>query len=107
MPHLFVVDDAEQIDDPHGDLRDLVSRRHPDALVLVGVRADAWRAGYGSWLAALRPARNGLALRPDPVRDADAWVCPLPPVGPTPPPGRGVLVTDGTAEIVQVARAGG
>ena len=107
VPHLFVVDDAEQIDDPDGDLRALVSRRHPDALVLVAVRADAWREGYGSWLTALRPASHGLALRPDPVRDADVWVCALPPVGPTPPPGRGVLITDGTAEIVQVARAGG
>jgi S-DNA-T family DNA segregation ATPase FtsK/SpoIIIE len=102
-PHVFVVDDAERIEDPDGELRSLVSRRHPDALVVVAVRADAWRTGYGSWLAGLRPASSGLALRPDPVHDAESWACRLPSVGPSPPPGRGVLVTDGTAEVVQVA----
>ncbi len=103
MPHVFVVDDAERIEDPDGELRSLVTRRHPDALVMVAVRADAWRTGYGTWLAGLRPASSGLALRPDPVHDAESWACPLPSVGPSPPPGRGVLVTDGTAEVVQVA----
>jgi len=106
-PHLFVVDDAERVDDPDGDLRALVTRRHPDAIVLLAVRADAWRNGYGSWSAGLRPAGRGLALRPDPVHDAEAWVCPLPAVGPAPPSGRGVLVVDGTAEVVQVARGDG
>ena len=106
-PHVFVVDDAEWIEDPDGELRSLVTRRHPDALVMVAVRADAWRTGYGSWLAGLRPASCGLALRPDPVHDADSWACPLPAIGPAPPPGRGVLVSDGTAEVVQVALADG
>jgi len=106
-PHLFVVDDAEQVEDPDGDLRALVARRHPDAIVLLAVRADAWRTGYGSWSAGIRPAGRGLALRPDPVHDADAWVCPLPAVGPAPPPGRGVLVVDGTAEVIQVAMPDG
>ena len=97
------MDEAERIDDPHDDLLTLVRRRHPDALVAVAVRSDAWQSGYGRWVDELRPANHGLALRPDPVRDTESWACPLPSVGPSPPPGRGVLVADGTAEVVQVA----
>ena len=102
-PHLFVVDDAELVADPDGDLRALVTRRHPDALVVVSIRADAWRSGYGSWCAELRPGVSGLALSPDPVHDADCWAVPLPALDPAPPAGRGVLVGDGTAEVVQIA----
>ena len=98
------MDDAEALAGPDDVLRALVTRRHPDALIVVGVRADAWRSAYGSWLAELRPATHGLALAPDPVHDAESWTVPLPPVGPAPPPGRGVLVGDG-ADVIQVAVA--
>jgi hypothetical protein len=84
-------------------LRELVTRRHPDARIVVGVRADAWRSAYGAWLSELRPAAHGLALAPDAVHDADSWTVALPPVGPNPPPGRGVLVDDGEAAVIQVA----
>ncbi|HEY5697718.1 MAG TPA: FtsK/SpoIIIE domain-containing protein [Acidimicrobiales bacterium] len=104
-PRLFAVDDAETLTDPEGVLRDLVTRRHPDARIVVGVRADAWRSAYGSWLSELRPAGHGLALAPDPVRDAESWTLALPPIGPSPPPGRGVLVDDGQAAVIQVALA--
>jgi S-DNA-T family DNA segregation ATPase FtsK/SpoIIIE len=102
-PWLFAVDDAETLPDPEGVLRDLVTRRHPDARIVVGVRADAWRSAYGAWLSELRPAAHGLALAPDAVHDADSWTVALPPVGPNPPPGRGVLVDDGEAAVIQVA----
>ncbi|MET0489568.1 MAG: hypothetical protein ABW143_04975, partial [Acidimicrobiales bacterium] len=104
-PRLFAVDDAETLTDPDGVLRDLVTRRHPDARIVVGVRADAWRSAYGSWLSELRPAGHGLALAPDPVHDAESWTLALPPLGPSPPPGRGVLVDDGQAAVIQVALA--
>jgi len=103
VPQAFVLDDADRLDDTDGLLRALVNGRHPDAVVLLGVRADAWRSAYGTWLADLRPCGDGLALRPDPARDAELWTVALPGVGPEPPPGRGVLVDDGRAEIVQVA----
>jgi len=104
-PRLFAVDDAEALADPDGVLRALVTRRHPDALIVVSLRADAWRSAYGSWLAELRPAGHGLALAPDPVHDAESWIVPLPSVGPVPPPGRGVLVGAGGADVIQVAVA--
>lgn len=87
-----VVDDAEDVE--------LVDLGVP---LLVAVRADAWRSAHGTWLADLRPCASGLALRPD-VRDAELWLSALPSVGPAPPPGRGVLVVDGRADVVQVAR---
>jgi hypothetical protein len=103
-PQAFVLDDAERLADPDGLLRDLVNRRHPDAVIVLGVRADAWRCAYGTWLADLRPAGEGLALRPDPARDAELWTVALPTVGADAPPGRGVLVGDGRAEVIQTAR---
>jgi hypothetical protein len=99
LPQAFVIDDAERLADPDGLLRELVNRRHPDGVVLVGVRTDAWRSAYGTWLADLRPAADGLALRPDPAHDAELWTTPLPTVGAEAPPGRGVHL----GEIVQVA----
>ncbi|HYF46284.1 MAG TPA: FtsK/SpoIIIE domain-containing protein, partial [Acidimicrobiales bacterium] len=98
-----VVDDAEQVEDADGRLRELVTRRDPDHLVLVAVRTDAWRSAYGSWLADLRPAASGLALAPDPARDVDLWAAPLLSTGPDAVPGRGLLVHDGRAALVQVA----
>jgi S-DNA-T family DNA segregation ATPase FtsK/SpoIIIE len=103
VPQASVFDDADRLDDVGGGLRALVNARHPDAVVVVAVRADAWRSAYGTWLADLRPAADGLALRPDPTRDAELWNVGLPGVGPEPPPGRGVLVVDGRAEVIQVA----
>jgi hypothetical protein len=93
-PAAVVIDDAEEAAEgvwPRSGWR------------LVGVDTDAWRTRYGDWLAGLRPASLGIALHPDPVRDATLWTVPLPGVGPRPPPGRGILVLDGTAEVVQVA----
>ncbi len=105
-PHLFVVDDAEAVDDPAGQLRELVGGRHPAALLVVALRADTWRSGYGRWVDDLRPAGHGVALGPDPVRDAECWTVALPTLDPAPPPGRGVLVDGSTAEVVQVAHVG-
>lgn len=106
-PHLFAVDDGELLGDPDEVLRALVARRHPEATVVVTVRSDAWRSAYGTWLAELRPADRGLALAPDPARDLECWTVALPPLGPgRPPPGRGVLLSDDGADVVQVAHAG-
>ncbi len=102
-PRTFAVDDAHLLTDPDGRLRDLVARRHPDALVLLTVRTDTWRS---SWLADLRPAGHGIALGADPLHDADLWTAPLPVLDLPVPPGRGVLLDAGTAEVVQVALDG-
>ncbi len=102
-PHVFAIDDAEALVDADGALEALATCRHPEGLLLVAVRADAWRSAYGTWLAALRPASTGLALSPDPARDGDGWTVALPRLAAGAPPGRGVLVDDDGAEVVQVA----
>jgi hypothetical protein len=107
IPAAFLVDDAERLTDADGSLAALIRGRHPDAVVVLALRADALRTG-GGWLADLRPAELGIALDPDAVRDPVAWACPLPQAGRRPrPPGRGVLVDHGGAEVVQLARAEG
>ena len=75
----------------------------PTPLVLLTVRTDTWRS---SWLADLRPAGHGIALGADPLHDADLWTAPLPVLDLPAPPGRGVLIDAGTAEVVQVALDG-
>jgi hypothetical protein len=102
-PHLFAIDDAETLDDPDGVLEALATRRHPDGLLVVAVRSDVWRTAYGSWLTSLRPAGLGLVLAADPARDGDGWSVALPRVPPDAPPGRGVLVDGGAADVIQVA----
>jgi hypothetical protein len=99
LPQVFLLDDAERLGDPDGLLRELVNRRHPDGVVLVGVRTDAWRSAYGTWLADLRPAADGIALRPDPVHDVELWTTRLPALAGDAPLGRGVHL----GEVIQVA----
>jgi DNA segregation ATPase FtsK/SpoIIIE, S-DNA-T family len=104
-PHLVLVDDAEAVEDPGGRLAAIAAGEHPGVRLVVAARADAVRRSSGSWLAAFRRCRTGLALRPDVDADADLWAAPLPrrrrfrSV-----PGRGFLVADGAAELVQAAR---
>jgi S-DNA-T family DNA segregation ATPase FtsK/SpoIIIE len=102
---VVVVDDAELVDDPNGVLAGLVSGR--EAIVVAAGRGDALRSVYGHWTASLRRQRRGIVLCPSadvdgdvlgavlPRRHAAAWV-----------PGRGYLLVDGEARLVQVALAG-
>ncbi len=105
-PVLVVIDDVERVEDPQGVLARLLIDDGNDLRVVVAGRADLLRAAYGHWSAAARRSRHGLALRPNPDVDGDLWQAPLPRrLQVRGGPGRGVLVHDGSVEIVQVARS--
>jgi S-DNA-T family DNA segregation ATPase FtsK/SpoIIIE len=104
-PQLVVVDDADLYDDPDGALAALLAARRPDVHVIAAGRADALRAGFTHWTKELRRSRQGVALRPQLDHDGELWLTPLPRRGPSRfEPGRGFLVGDGWAELVQIAQ---
>jgi S-DNA-T family DNA segregation ATPase FtsK/SpoIIIE len=101
-PTLVLVDDALQFDDPRGELRRLVASPPAGLHVVASARPDRYRAAYGHWAAEIKASRAGLLLRPDPL-DGDLLGHPLPGRLDIPPlPGRGLLVGDGSVEVVQV-----
>ncbi|MEO6713076.1 MAG: FtsK/SpoIIIE domain-containing protein [Mycobacteriales bacterium] len=104
-PCLLIVDDAERVDDACGTLRRFIAQRRSDRIIAAG-RADALRASYGHWTQEVRRSRQGVVLRPNPDADGDLWGMLLPRGKSTQfAPGRGYLVLDGEAELVQVARS--
>lgn len=103
---LMLIDDVERIEDTQGVLARLLADDGDDLRIVVAGRADVLRTAYGHWSAAARRSRHGLVLRPNPELDGDLWQAPLPRrLQVRGGPGRGVLVSDGSIEIVQVARA--
>ena len=103
-PVVILVDDAEAVDDASGALAQLLRERRDDLRVIGAGRADALRTAYGHWTTELRRSRQGLALRPDIDMDGDLWHTPLPrSTRGGFPAGRGYLVVDGAAELLQAA----
>jgi len=104
-PHLLLVDDAEMVDDDPR-LNDLIKTRHPEVHVVAAGSADAIRGLYGHWTQYVRRSRIGCALRPNLAADGDLWQTTLPRRGPERfPVGRGYLLADGRAELVQLGRS--
>ncbi len=102
---VVLVDDAELVDDP-GWLGEGLAARDPSLVVVVAARPDALRAAYGHWTQLARRSRLGVLLWPDPLIDGDLLGASLPRHAPLPRrPGRGYLVAEGHAELVQLAVA--
>jgi DNA segregation ATPase FtsK/SpoIIIE, S-DNA-T family len=100
---LLLVDDCELVDDRDGLLQDLISRRKSNVWIVAAGRPDLLRTMYGHWTSAIRRSRVGLALRPQLEVDGELWMTPLPrKVHNCVSPGRGFLVSEGTATLVQV-----
>ena len=90
--HVFVDDAA---------LVDTVELTRP---VVAAARTDDVRGGYGHWLREIRKSRTGLLLQPDLSTDGDLLGVRLPRRLSTPlRPGRGFLVENGEARLVQIA----
>ena len=101
-PWLLLVDDAELVE-PGAAISDLLRRRNPAGRVVAAGMADALRSLYGHWTQDLRRSRIGCALRPNVASDGDLWQTQLPRNHPGNfPAGRGYLLADGQAELVQV-----
>jgi S-DNA-T family DNA segregation ATPase FtsK/SpoIIIE len=100
-PALVLVDDADTVDEL--DLRELRDGVH----VVAAGRTDVLRGAYGHWTRAVRRSRVGLLLRPHLDLDGDLLGAALPRRVSVPmTPGRGFLVVDGAARLVQVALPG-
>lgn len=104
-PWLVVVDDAPLVDDADGLLSALLREGRDGLHVVAGGRSDDLRGAFASWTRLVRQARTGLLLQPDPVADGELLGVRLPRRLPVAlGPGRGFLVTAGSARLVQVAR---
>jgi S-DNA-T family DNA segregation ATPase FtsK/SpoIIIE len=102
-PVLVLVDDAETVSDDDGVIASLLTQAACDLHVIAAGRADRLRGAYGHWTTSLRRSATGLALRPDVDVDGDLWGVRFPRQVDGLNQGRGLLVCDGTVEVVQVA----
>jgi S-DNA-T family DNA segregation ATPase FtsK/SpoIIIE len=104
-PALVLVDDAELVDDD-GTLRALLAAARPGLHVVAAGHPDALRSQYGHWTQLVRRSRLGVLLQPDAEVDGALLGAVLPRrTHPAPRPGRGYVVVDGQAELVQLAQA--
>lgn len=102
-PVLVLVDDADLVAAPLGAaLARLAETPHDHRRIVVAGRPDTLRSATG-WVAALRHGRTGIALQPAPG-DGDVFRTALPlRLGVPPSPGRGYVITLGTAQLAQIA----
>ena len=104
VAHLVLVDDAELVA-ASAQLSRLANGRRRGLRIVAAGSADAIRGLYGHWTQDLRRSRIGCALRPNLATDGDLWQTQLPRRGPEHfPAGRGYLLSDGRAELVQLGR---
>ena len=102
---LLLVDDADRVSDPSGLLAGLAASTAGRSHLVVATTADRLRSAFGHWLHEMRSCRTGVLFRPGPL-DADLLGTAVPArLAPSPLPGRGLVVADGTATVVQVALA--
>jgi DNA segregation ATPase FtsK/SpoIIIE, S-DNA-T family len=101
---VVLIDDAELIDDPQGDLARLIADESDNLFVAVAVRPELLRANYGHWSRQLRRTRLAVLLRPTDI-DAEFVGATIPRRGLPVEPGRGFLCQNGQVELVQFATA--
>lgn len=70
---LFVVDDAERVEDVDQAMLTLVSTRHPHVVILAAARPDALRTMYGHWTSVVRRSRIGIAMASGADTDAELF----------------------------------
>ena len=103
---LVLIDDAETVDDPQGDLKALATEGLPGLHIVAAGRADRLRTAYGHWTSEIRFSRTGVLLQPTPL-DGDLFTIQLPTRPALPSlPGRGYLIQNGQPSIIQIARYG-
>ncbi|MCY4271341.1 MAG: FtsK/SpoIIIE domain-containing protein [bacterium] len=102
-PALVLIDDAEAVIDPSGDLKALAADRRSGLHIVAAGSADRLRTAYGHWTAEIRFSRTGVLLQPTPL-DGDLFAVQLP-ARPALPniAGRGYLVQNGQPAIIQIA----
>jgi S-DNA-T family DNA segregation ATPase FtsK/SpoIIIE len=102
-PALLVVDDAERVDDPDGELAALLAERRPGLLAVAAGRPDALRSLYGHWTSVVRRSRIGVLLAACTDVDGDLVGELLPRHRPMPPrPGLAWLVDASGRHLAQL-----
>ncbi len=100
---LLLIDDADRVTDPSGELARLAAGRDGMCHLVASASAERLRSSYGHWLNEMRTCRTGVLFRPGPL-DGDLLGAALPARLELPPvPGRGLVVADGAAAVAQVA----
>ena len=101
-PWLFVVDDAERVDDPYGTIARLIAQ--PGVTFAVAARLAAVRAAYGHWKRDVARGRCGLIMTSTGDVDGELLGATLPRRPPIPPrPGLSWVVDHDGHRLVQVA----
>ncbi len=103
-PQLVLIDDCMRIDDSDGAFGRLMGSENPELHVVGAARSDLVRGAYGHWSRELRRGRQGVLLAPQPDADAEVFSTALPKSDQMLVPGRGVLVAEGRAELIQAAQ---
>ena len=102
---LFLVDDAEELDDG-GVLTELIEKRTEGFTVVAAGRTDALRGAHRHWTRSIRAGHRGLILRPFDSANGDVLGVRLPRTArPFKHPGRGYLVDGGSVSLIQVAQS--
>jgi DNA segregation ATPase FtsK/SpoIIIE, S-DNA-T family len=106
--HLFLfIDDANELGDPlqSAKLERVVRAGRDGGLTVVAAAETSAARGIGiSWIREVRKNGHGLLLQPDLLADGDLLGARLPRRVAAPmAPGRGFIVSQGTAELIQVA----
>ena len=102
---VVMVDDADTVDDADGTVASVLTRRRHDLHVVAAGRADVLRTLYGHWTQTVRRSKLGILLKPNADLDGDLLGTMLPRRETVPArPGRGYLVSNGEARLVQVAQ---
>ena len=102
-PTLVLIDDAETVADPNGDLKALATESGPGLHIVAAGRADRLRTAYGHWTSEIRFSRTGVLLQPTPL-DGDLFTIQLPTRPALPSlPGRGYLIQNGQPSTIQIA----
>ena len=100
---LVLIDDAETVGDPNGDLKAMATESGPGLHIVAAGRADRLRTAYGHWTSEIRFSRTGVLLQPTPL-DGDLFSIQLPTRPALPSlPGRGYLIQNGQPSILQIA----
>ena len=104
---LLLIDDADRLpDDGHG-LAELLEQHPTDLVVVAALSNEAARSRYSHFSRKLSASRMGLLLQPDIDIDGELFGVRLPRRSSVAMlAGRGYLVTDGHAQIVQCAHVG-
>ncbi len=101
---VLLIDDCESLADDRRVLANLIERRREGLHVVAAGHADKLRVQYGHWTNLVRGSHSGVLLRPNPDTDGDLLHTLLPRRAAVAfSPGRGYVVNEGVAELVQVA----